>query len=55
MLSRPRPASGGSKLGKTVEELKVNAPASCDIQEGKLLNGKQSIASMTEWTDTLEK
>lgn len=47
--------SGGSKFGKTVEELRVSVPASCDIQEGKLLNGKQSIASITEWTDTLEK
>ena len=45
--------SGGSKFGKTVEELKVSVPASCQIIEGKLLNGKQTIASIKEWTDTL--
>ena len=31
--------SGGSKFGKTVEELKVSVSASCEIIEGKLLNG----------------
>ena len=30
--------SGGSKFGKTVEELQVSVPASCEIIEGKLLN-----------------
>ena len=45
--------SGGSKFGKTVEELKVSVPDSCEIVEGKLLNGKQSIASVKEWVDTL--
>ena len=45
--------SGGSKFGKTAEELKVSVPASCQIIEGKLLNGKQSVASIREWTDTL--
>ena len=45
--------SGGSKFGKTVEELKVSVPVSCEIVEGKLLNGKQTIGSIKEWTDTL--
>ena len=45
--------SGGSKFGKTVEELKVSVSADTEIIEGKLLNGKQSIASIKEWTDTL--
>ena len=45
--------SGGSKFGKTVEELKVSVPDSCDIVEGKLLNGRQTIASIKEWVDTL--
>ena len=44
--------SGGSKFGKTAEELKVSVPESCEIIEGKLLNGKQTIASIKEWTDT---
>ena len=45
--------SGGSKFGKTVEELKVSVPASCEITEGNLLNGRQTIASIKAWTDTL--
>lgn len=45
--------SGGSKFGNTVEELKVSVPDSCDIIEGKLLNGKQTITSIRSWTETL--
>lgn len=45
--------SGGSKFGKTVEELKVSVPDSCQIVEGKLLNGKQTIPSIRTWTETL--
>ena len=45
--------SGGSTFGKTVEELKVSVPASCEIIEGKLLNGKQTIPTIRSWTDTL--
>jgi len=45
--------SGGSKFGKTVEELKVSVSASCEIIEGKLLNGKQTIPSIREWTESL--
>ena len=46
--------SGGSKFGKTVEELKVSVPASCQIVEGRLLNGKQTIPTIREWTDSLD-
>ena len=45
--------SGGSKFGKTVDELRVSVPDSCDIIEGKLLNGKQTIPSIREWTEAL--
>ena len=45
--------SGGSKFGKTVEELKISVPASCEIIEGKLLNGRQTIASIKGWVDNL--
>lgn len=45
--------SGGSKFGKTVEELKVSVSADTEIVEGKLLNGRQSVASVKAWTDTL--
>lgn len=45
--------SGGSKFGKTVEELKASVSADTEIVVGKLLNGRQSIASVKAWTDTL--
>ena len=45
--------SGSSGFGKTVEELKVSVPASCEIIEGKLLNGKQTIPTIRAWTETL--
>jgi len=46
--------SGGSKFGKTVEELKVSVSVDAEIIEGKLLNGRQSVASVKAWTDTLD-
>ena len=45
--------SGGSKFGKTVEELKVSVPDSCEIIEGTLLNGIQTIPSIRKWTESL--
>jgi hypothetical protein len=45
--------SGGSKFGKTVDELKASVSEDTEITEGKLLNGEQSIAAIKEWTDTL--
>ena len=45
--------SGGSEFGKTVEELKGSVPTSCEIIEGKLLNGRQTIPSIRAWTETL--
>lgn len=45
--------SGSSEFGKTAEELKVSVPASCEIIEGKLLNGKQTIPSLRKWTEAL--
>lgn len=45
--------SGGSRFGKTVEELKVSVPDSCEIVEGKLLNGIQTIPSIRKWTESL--
>lgn len=46
--------SGGSKFGKTAEERKVSVSADTEIMAGKLLNGRQSIASVKAWADTLE-
>ena len=46
--------SGGSKFGNTVEELKVSIADNVEIVEGKLLNGRQSIASVKAWIDSLD-
>lgn len=46
--------SGGSKFGNTVEELKVSVADNAEIVEGKLLNGRQSIASVKAWVDSLD-
>ena len=46
--------SGGSKFGRTVEELKISVPDSCEIIEGKLLNGKQTIPAIRNWTEALD-
>ena len=46
--------SGGSKFGNTVEELNVSVADDVEIIEGKLLNGRQSIASVKAWTDSLD-
>lgn len=45
--------SGGSGFGETAAELKISLPASCELIEGKLLNGKQTIPTIRTWTDTL--
>lgn len=45
--------SGGSKFGKTAEELRISIPENAEIIEGKLLNGRQSLTSIKVWTDKL--
>ena len=45
--------SGSSGFGKTVEELKISVPDTCEIIEGKLLNGKQTIPTIRMWSDNL--
>lgn len=46
--------SGGSGFGKTVEELKVSVTDDTQIVEGKLLNGKQTLAGVSEWISSLK-
>lgn len=46
--------SGGSGFGKTVEELKVSITDDTQIVEGKLLNGKQTLAGVSEWISSLK-
>ena len=46
--------SGGSGFGKTVEELKVSVTDNTRIVEGKLLNGKQTLAGVSEWISSLK-
>ena len=45
--------SGGSGFGKTVAELKPSVAADTTIIEGKLLNGRQSEASLKAWVETV--
>ncbi len=45
--------SGSSGFGKTAQELRVSVSADTQIIEGKLLNGRQTIASIREWVDSL--
>ena len=44
--------SGGSGFGKTVENLKPSAPGAT-IREGKLLNGRPSVAELKKWAEGL--
>jgi flavodoxin len=46
--------SGSSKFGHTAEELKISVSEDTKIIEGKLLNGRQTAATVKAWTDTLE-
>ena len=46
--------SGGSGFGKTVEELRVSVTDDTQIAEGKLLNGKQTLAGVSEWIGSLK-
>lgn len=46
--------SGGSEFGNTVEELRVSVTDGVELIEGKLLNGRQTIVSIKEWTDGLK-
>ena len=43
--------SGGSGFGQAVVGLQPSAPGAT-IREGKLLNGRQSAASLKSWADT---
>ncbi len=45
--------SGGSGFGKTVAGLKPSVAADATIIEGKLLNGRQSEASLKAWVETV--
>ena len=46
--------SGSSKFGNTVKELKGSVADNTAIIEGKLLNGRQTIASVKAWADSLD-
>ncbi len=45
--------SGGSGFGKTAAELKPSVAADTIIIEGKLLNGRQTAASLKVWAETI--
>lgn len=46
--------SGGSQFGNTVAELRGSVSDSCEVIEGKMLNGRQTIPTIRSWTDTLD-
>ena len=45
--------SGGSDLGKTVQELKPSVSDTAELIEGGLLNGKQTYKRVAAWADGL--
>ncbi len=45
--------SGGSGFGKTVAGLKGSVAADTTIVEGKLLNGKNSVADLQKWVESV--
>ncbi len=45
--------SGGSGFGRTVAGLKSSVAADAAIVEGKLLNGRQTAASLKTWAETV--
>ena len=45
--------SGGSGFGRTVAGLKSSVAADAAIVEGKLLNGRQTAASLKAWAETV--
>ncbi len=45
--------SGGSGFGKAVAGLKPSVAANTTIVEGKLLNGKQTVASLKSWVSSI--
>ena len=45
--------SGGSGFGKTVAGLKPSVAADTVITEGKVLNGRQTAASLKAWAETV--
>ena len=47
--------SGSSKFGNTVKELKGSVADNTAIIEGKLLNGRQTIASVKAWCGKLHR
>lgn len=45
--------SGGSRFGKTVDNLKCSVSDSTVIKEGKLLNGRPSVSELQQWVESL--
>ena len=45
--------SGGSKFGKTVEDLRVSVSDSTKIIEGGILNGSPSVEQLKSWAEKL--
>ena len=47
--------SGGSKFGKTVEDLRISVSDSTEIIEGGILNGATSVEQLKIWAENICK
>ena len=47
--------SGGSRFGKSTEELRVSVSDSTEIIEGGILNGSPSVEQLKTWVENLVK
>lgn len=45
--------SGGSDLGRTLEELEDSVRGTAHLMEGRMLNGKQDMDALKLWVDSL--
>ncbi|MCD8383950.1 MAG: NAD(P)H-dependent oxidoreductase [Clostridiales bacterium] len=45
--------SGGSGFGRTADVLKASVSADTELVVGKLLNGRQTVADLKKWVETL--
>jgi hypothetical protein len=49
----PFVTSGSSGIGNTVAELRPSVDATATILDGKMLNGRQTAASLAAWVESL--
>jgi len=45
--------SGGSRFGRTIENLRPSVAETTEIIEGNILNGEPSVEELKKWTDSI--